>query len=56
MNNLQIDNLAELWSKGICVVRDGVTPTQAALMNAGRSITAAVTLNPVEGERSTFFC
>jgi len=48
----QIDNLAELWSKGICVVRDGVTPsaTQSVLMSAGRSLTltAAVTLNANE--------
>ena len=45
----QIDNFAELWSKGICVVREGVTPTQAALLSCGRSGTAAVTI-ATEGE------
>lgn len=43
----QVDNLAELWNKGICVVKEGVTTTQTSLMAAGKLITA-VMLNQEE--------
>ena len=38
----QVDNLAELWNKGICVVKEGVTTTQTSLMAAGKLITAVM--------------
>ena len=39
---LQIDNLAELWSKGICVVKEGASTTQTTLAQAGKLITAVM--------------